>query len=105
MRHLKAAKVAILVIMSLLLITALAAAEDKISIKGKIKSYDIDEKTLVVTADDGKEMTFVIENDKALMKLDDRLFEGDEVKIKYVVKDGKNVIKENNDLKGTKPGC
>ncbi|MDA8077348.1 MAG: DUF1344 domain-containing protein, partial [Nitrospiraceae bacterium] len=80
-------------------------AEDKMNVKGKIKEYDLEKKTLVVTADDGKEMTFVMQNEKALKKLDDRLFTGDEVKIRYTVKDGKNVIEGVNDLKGTKPGC
>lgn len=83
----------------------MASAEEKISVKGKIKSYDIEAKTVTVVTDDGKEMTFTIESDKALKKLDDRLFKDDEVKVRYIIIDGKNVIKDSNDLKGTKPGC
>ncbi|HEY3346337.1 MAG TPA: hypothetical protein VGK71_01815 [Nitrospirota bacterium] len=97
--------VALLAIFCLSLAAGAAFADEKIKVKGKIKDYDIDKKVLVVAADDGKDMTFVIEDEKALKKLDDRLFKDDEVRIKYVVKDGKNVIEGTNDLKGTKPGC
>src|SRR5512143_3165335 len=92
-------------VLGVLLLAGAALAEEKMDIKGKIKEYDLDNKTLVVTTDAGKEMTFIVENEKALKKLDDRLFAGDEVKIRYTVKDGKNVISGANDLKGTKPGC
>lgn len=94
-----------LAIFCLSLFAGIALAEEKITAKGKIKSYDFDSKTVVVTMEDGKDMTFVIDNDKALKKLDDRLFKDDEVKIKYVIENGKNIIKQNNDFKGTKPGC
>jgi Cu/Ag efflux protein CusF len=97
--------VSVLTVFCIALFAGLALAEEKIEIKGKIKEYDLDAKTIVIKADDGKEMTFTIENEKALKKLDDRLFPDDEVKIKYIIKDGKNIIKENNDLRGTKAGC
>lgn len=88
-----------------MLLAGAALAEEKMDIKGKIKEFDLDNKTLVVTTAEGKDMTFVVENEKAIKKLDDRLFVGDEVKVRYTVKDGKNVIGGANDLKGTKPGC
>ncbi|MBI5640984.1 MAG: hypothetical protein HZA17_11210 [Nitrospirae bacterium] len=97
--------VSILVIFCMSAFSGLALAEEKMNIKGKIKDYDVDAKTVVIIADDGKEMIFTIANEKALQKLDDRLFKGDEVKIRYIIKDGKNIIKENNDFRGTKPGC
>ena len=87
------------------LITGIAVAEDKIKVKGIIKEYDIKAKTVTITVAEKQVMTFVIESKKALAKLDDRLFVGDEVKIQYVVKDGKNIILDTNDLRGTKPGC
>ncbi|MDA8431746.1 MAG: hypothetical protein M0Z60_02140 [Nitrospiraceae bacterium] len=105
MRIAKAVSVILIAMLCVSLIGGVVLAEDKISVKGKIKDYDIDNKTVVVTLDDGKEMTFVIENDNALKKLDDRLFKGDEVKIRYIVEDGKNKVKLNSDFKGTKPGC
>ena len=97
--------VAVLAAFCIALLTGFSLAEEKLSIKGRIKDYDLDAKTLVIKTDDGKEMTFVIKNEKALTKLDDRLFKDDEVKIRYSVRDGKNVIEGANDLKGTKPGC
>jgi hypothetical protein len=84
--------------------TGIALAEDKIKVKGIIVTFDLDERTVTVDVD-GEEMTFYIENDIALFKLDDRLWEEDEVKIRYVVEGEKKVIKEANDMKGTKPGC
>jgi len=104
----RASRVVIIVAAVLMVITVFAGvsmAEDKIFVKGKILEYDLDEQTVTIKADSGEEMTFVIENDVALFKLDDRLFEGDEVKINYVVENGKKVIKDGSDLKGTKAGC
>ena len=97
--------VLVLIACSLMLIAGMATAADKINVKGKIKSYDLDAKTVTVTADDGKEMTFTIKSDKALEKLDDRLFKGDEVKIRYTEEGGKMLLLDGNDLRGTKPGC
>jgi Cu/Ag efflux protein CusF len=97
--------VSVLALFCITMFAGFAMAEDKIDVKGKIKDYDLDAKTVVVIADDGKEMTFTIEDEKCLKKLDDRLFPGDEVRIKYIIKDGKNLIKEKNDLRGTKAGC
>lgn len=94
-----------LVVCCFILVGGLAAAADKINVKGKIKAYDLEAKTVTITTDDNKEMTFVVKSDKALQKLDDRLFKGDEVKIRYIIKDGQNLIQDTNDLKGTKPGC
>lgn len=97
--------VAVMAAFCIALIAGFSLAEEKLSAKGKIKDYDLEAKTLVIKTDDGKEVTFIIKNEKALIKLDDRLFRDDEVKIRHSVKDGKNVIEGTNDLKGTKPGC
>ncbi len=94
-----------LAIFCMALFAGAVMAEDMVKIKGKIKDFDASNKTVVVTTDDGKEMTFVVENETALKKLGDRLEKGDEVKIKYFSKDLKNIIKGSNDLKGTKAGC
>ena len=103
-----ASRVVAIVLAVMMVMTAFAGvsmAAEKILVKGKILEYDLDEQTVTIKADSGEEMTFVIENDVALFKLDDRLFEDDEVKIKYVEESGKKVIKEGSDMKGTKPGC
>jgi maltose-binding protein MalE len=91
-------------ILCLSVLSGVAMAEDKIKVKGIIVTFDLDERTVTVDVD-GQEMTFYVENDIALFKLDDRLWEEDEVKIKYVVEGDKMVIKEANDMKGSKPGC
>lgn len=95
----------VLAIFCIALFAGFAVAEEKMNFKGKIKDYDLDAKTVTVVSDEGKEMTFTVEDEKALKKLDDRLFPDDEVRIKYIIKDDKNIIKEKNDLRGTKAGC
>jgi len=105
MKAAKLVTLSVLAVFCIALFAGFAMAEEKMDFKGKIKNYDLDAKTLTVVSGDGKEMTFTVENEKALKKLDDRLFPDDEVRIKYIIKDGKNIIKENNDLRGTKAGC
>ncbi|MDF1525936.1 MAG: hypothetical protein RRA15_11610 [bacterium] len=103
----KTARVIAITVAAILCLSALsgvAMAEDKTKVKGIIVSFDLDERTVTVDVD-GEEMTFFVENDVALFKLDDRLWEGDEVKINYVIEGDRKVIKEANDMKGTKPGC
>ncbi|CAK0777141.1 conserved exported hypothetical protein [Gammaproteobacteria bacterium] len=85
--------------------STMAIAEDKIMVKGKISEYDVSKKTLVVAVDGSKDMTFVVQDNKALGMLDDQLFAGDEVKIRYIAKDGKNIISDPGDLKSARPGC
>lgn len=75
-----------------------------IQVKGIIVDYDLKASTVTVKID-GKDMVFHVENKKAMGKLETRLFPDDEVKINYIVKDGKNIIKGKSDLMGTKPGC
>ncbi len=77
----------------------------KLQVKGHLKDFDLTAKTVTVKFDKGPDMTFVIKAQKALDKLDTKLFAGDEVKLKYVVENGQNVILEKNDMRGTKPGC
>lgn len=105
MKASKAAAILVVAVFIMSLFAVTVTAEEKISIRGKIKDYDLGAKTLVVTTTDGKEIALTVENETALKKLDDRLFKDDEVKVKYIVNDGKNVIKGSNDLKGTKAGC
>ena len=79
-------------------------ADDKISVKGKISGYNLEQKVLMVTVD-GKDMSFLIQDDKALGMLDDQLYSGDDVKIRYSAKDGKNIIDSARDLRSARPGC
>jgi ABC-type glycerol-3-phosphate transport system substrate-binding protein len=78
-----------------LLVTVLAGAagaEEKIN--GRVKSIDLATKTVVVTTYEGQEVTITISGDDtmALDKLKDgRIKVDDDIKVKYVSKDGKNV--------------
>jgi len=105
MKATKVLAIMLALMMAMSAFSVVSMAAEKTLVKGTIVEYDLDEQTVTIKTDDGKRMTFVIEDDVALFKLDDRLYEEDEVKIKYLVEDGKNVIKEGGDLKGTKPGC
>jgi hypothetical protein len=69
-----------------------SGAEEKIS--GRVKSIDLETKTVVVTTYEGQEVTITIspEDTSTLNKLKEkRVREDDDVKVRYVVKDGKNM--------------
>ena len=78
-----------------LLVTVLAGAagaDEKII--GRVKSIDLETKTVVVATYEGREVTITINADDtmALDKLKDgRIKVDDDIKVKYVSKDGKNV--------------
>lgn len=105
MRAVRLAQMVVAVLLGVALFAGAAVAEEKTAVKGKIVSYDLDARTVTVKADSGEELVFYVENEVCLGKLDDRLFADDEVKIKYVKEGDRLVIKEADDLKGTKPGC
>jgi ABC-type Fe3+-hydroxamate transport system substrate-binding protein len=69
-----------------------AGAEEKIS--GRVKSIDLETNAVVVTTYEGQEVTITIspEDTSTLNKLKEkRVRADDDVKVRYVVKDGKNV--------------
>lgn len=81
----------ILLILSLM-VSGMAISEELISIKGKVKTIDLKTNTVVITTKDGQEVTIAVEDETTLAKFKDgRISEGDEVKVKYVIKDGKNI--------------
>ncbi len=81
----------ILLILSLVL-SGIAFSEDVVSIKGKVKTIDLKANTVVITTQDGQEVTVTVEDETTLAKFKDgRISEGDEVKVKYTTKDGKNI--------------
>lgn len=90
MKILKVLSIALLVIFSIAIFAGNVMAEEKI--KGKVKSIDLKTSTVVITFDDNPDITITVEDDETLNKLKDgRIGVDDEVKVKYVVKDGKNV--------------
>ncbi|MFN3739231.1 MAG: hypothetical protein ACK4TF_00980 [Thermodesulfovibrionales bacterium] len=81
----------ILLILSFVL-SGIAISEDLISIKGKVKTIDLKTNTVVITTQDGQEVSVTVEDETTLAKFKDgRISEGDEVKVKYIIKDGKNI--------------
>ncbi len=87
----------VMVALGVLLIAGVAAA-DEIKMVGVITSIDIagkDAKTATVVLKDNKTekpVTIIVNDDLTLDKFKDhRIVEGDEIRCKYEVKDGKNV--------------
>ena len=92
MKTSKAIILAVLAIFCMAMLTGVAMAEEKVSIKGKVKSINADAKTAVVATEDGKNVIIAVEDEETLNKLKNgRISIDDDVKVKYVVKDGKNV--------------
>ena len=84
--------IVILLITLCLAVAGLAAAEEKVN--GRVKSIDLSTNIVVVTSYEGQEVPITIssEDTTALDKLKDgRIKVDDDIKVKYVVKDGKNV--------------
>jgi hypothetical protein len=67
-------------------------AEEKISIKGKVKSISIENKTAIITTDEGKDIEITVEDEETLTKFKDgRIGVDDDVKVKYIKKGDKNI--------------
>jgi hypothetical protein len=76
----------------LLIFLTVVQAEEKVSINGKVKSIDVEKKTVIVTTNEGKDVTITVEDDETLNKLrDGRIGIDDDVRVKYIKKDDKNI--------------
>jgi hypothetical protein len=82
----------VLAALFLLVLASAAGAEEKIN--GKVKSIDLETRTIVIAAHNGPEVAITVSDEdtatlnkfrKKLIKVDDA------VRVKYVVKEGKNV--------------
>jgi hypothetical protein len=81
-----------LVIVLSLMLTGIGLSEDIVSIKGKVKTIDLKTNTVVITTQEGQDVTVTVEDETTLAKFrDGRISEGDEVKVKYKTIDGKNI--------------
>jgi hypothetical protein len=81
-----------LVTLFLVVLAGFAGAEE--TIKGKVKTIDLETNTVVVTTYERQDVTITISADDAqtLKRLKEkRIIVDDDVKVKYVNKDGKNV--------------
>jgi hypothetical protein len=71
---------------------ALAAPAGQVLLNGRVKSIILDVNTVVVTDYDGKDVTLSIEDKEILDKFKKGLIKiGDDVNVKYIIKDGKNI--------------
>jgi ABC-type uncharacterized transport system auxiliary subunit len=76
--------------LTLAVLAGVAGAEEKVN--GTVKSIDLETKTVVISTYDGQEVTITVEDTATLNKLKERRIKvDDDVKVKYIVKDGKNV--------------
>jgi outer membrane lipoprotein-sorting protein len=83
----------LLLLIALCLVASGSAAADE-KVNGRVKSIDLSTNTVVVTSYEGQDVLVTISADDsaALDKLKDgRIKVDDDIKVKYVVKDGKNV--------------
>lgn len=92
MKVLKVLSAMILTIFCIAMLTGIGVAEEKISIKGKVKSIDLSKNAVVISFDDEPDITITVEDKETLAKLKDgRISVYDEVKVKYIIKDKKNI--------------
>ncbi|MCX7793339.1 MAG: hypothetical protein N2257_02875 [Thermodesulfovibrionales bacterium] len=81
-----------ILLMLSLIFSGTISAEEVVSLKGKVKSIDLKTGAVIITTQAGQEVTVIVEDEATLSKFKDgRITEGDEVKVKYTIKDGKNI--------------
>jgi len=68
------------------------AAQGQILLNGRVKSIDLSTNTVVVTDYEGKDFKLSIEDQETIGKFrDGRIKVGDDVNVKYRIRDGKNI--------------
>ena len=68
------------------------AAQGQTLLNGRVKSIDLSANTVVVTDYEGKDFKLSIEDQETISKFrDGRIKVGDDVNVKYRIKDGKNI--------------
>jgi len=84
-----------LLVISLCLVTAteiMSAASGQILLNGRVKSIDLPSNTVVITDYEGRDFNLVIDDAEIVAKFrDGRIKVGDDVNVKYRIKDGKNI--------------
>jgi hypothetical protein len=73
-------------------VDALAAPASQVLLNGRVKSIDLAANTVVVTDYEGKDVKLSIEDKQTIDKFrETRIKVGDDVNVKYIIKDGKNI--------------
>jgi Cu/Ag efflux protein CusF len=84
----------LMAVLGIAILLALTSSVQALEAKGKIKKVSDDQKELIVTDQDGKDLEFVMDDD-AKIQLNDKdtklkeLKKGDEITVTYDKKDGK----------------
>ncbi|HET6515139.1 MAG TPA: hypothetical protein VFG09_08265 [Thermodesulfovibrionales bacterium] len=74
------------------IVPSIAMAEDVITITGTVKGIDLTTNTIIVTTNEGKDVAITVEDNATLDKFrKQRIKVDDDVRVKYKVRDGKNV--------------
>ncbi len=83
---------AIIILCGLTAASGLAAQPGQILLNGRVKSIDLNSHVVVVSDYEGKDVTLSIEDESIMNKFrDGRIKMGDDVNIKYTIKEGRNV--------------
>jgi len=92
-RSRKAAALLLLILFfSLISSEVIAAQAGQILLNGRVKSIDLAASSVVITNYEGKDIRLSVEDQEILDKFRDRRIRvGDDVNVKYIIKDGKNV--------------
>lgn len=82
----------LLIVFSLFFFSGTALTAEKTTIVGIVQSIDLDSQTVVVKTYTGKTLTITVEDELTLKKLKTRRIRvEDEVKVRYIQQDGKNL--------------
>ena len=82
----------ILFFCGLIITDVFAAQAGQILLNGRVKSIELATNTVVVTDYEGKDFKLILEDAEIIAKFKDRRIKvGDDVNVKYLIKDGRNV--------------
>jgi hypothetical protein len=81
-----------LILCAMFITDGLAAQAGQILLNGRVKSIELTTNTVVVTSYEGKDIRLSIEDQEILNKFKEgRIKVDDDVNVKYIIKDGKNI--------------
>ena len=91
-KHCGLAIVRIMFLLNAVFVLDSMAAEGQILLNGRVKSIDLSTNTVVVTDYESRDFKLSIEDHETIGKFKDgRIKVGDDVNVKYRIKDGKNI--------------
>lgn len=92
MRSARTVRFVVATLLCLIWFASVCTAAEKFSILGKVMEIDMEKQTVLVKPYVGEEVLIRVEDEVTIKKLTTgRIKVGDEVKVKYVIRDGLNV--------------